>query len=162
MLSSLFLATALFPVSASGLLTETWAAKWIEVPSVAPEAYGAFHFRRSFEWGKKTAHFPVHVSGDSCYQLFVNGVHSSWGPARSDLTHWRYETVDLSPHLPAGKNTLAAVVSHRTYSHNVKALAVIARIVPGEIHVDYRIAGAGNSNGSGPAMRSNPDRITFR
>jgi hypothetical protein len=33
-----------------------------------------------------------------------------WGPARGDLLHWRFETVDLSPHLMAGRNILAAVV----------------------------------------------------
>lgn len=32
------------------------------------------------------------------------------GPARGDLNHWRYETVDLAPHLKAGRNVLAAVV----------------------------------------------------
>jgi hypothetical protein len=34
----------------------------------------------------------------------------SWGPARGDLRHWRYETVDIAAQLRAGKNVLAAVV----------------------------------------------------
>jgi alpha-L-rhamnosidase len=92
------------------LLTKPWAAKWIEAPGTAPEAYGVYHFRRSFELSNKPERFLVHVSADNRYQLYVNGVLSSWGPARSDLTHWRYETVDLAPHLNAGRNTLAAVV----------------------------------------------------
>ena len=32
------------------------------------------------------------------------------GPARGDLDHWRFETVDLAPQLKAGENVLAAVV----------------------------------------------------
>ena len=37
---------------------------------------------------------------------------SEWrtGPARGDLKHWRYETLDIAPQLQAGKNVLAAVV----------------------------------------------------
>lgn len=34
----------------------------------------------------------------------------AWGPARGDLFHWRYESVDIAPHLRSGKNVLAAVV----------------------------------------------------
>ena len=52
----------------------------------------------------------VHVTADNRYQLYVNGERISVGPARGDLNHWRYETVDLAPHLKAGKNVLAAVV----------------------------------------------------
>ena len=96
--------------SAGDLLTKAWDAKWIEAPGTAPEAYGVYHFRRSFELPAKPERFVVHVSGDNRYQLYVNGALASWGPARSDLTHWRYETVDLSAHLHPGKNTLAAVV----------------------------------------------------
>jgi len=52
----------------------------------------------------------VHVSGDNRYELFVNGNLVSQGPARGDLYHWRFETVDLAQHLVAGRNVLAAVV----------------------------------------------------
>jgi hypothetical protein len=40
----------------------------------------------------------------------VNGEQVSSGPQRSDLMHWRYETVDLAPQLHAGPNVLAALV----------------------------------------------------
>ncbi|HEY5908407.1 MAG TPA: alpha-L-rhamnosidase C-terminal domain-containing protein [Vicinamibacteria bacterium] len=40
----------------------------------------------------------------------MNGEQVSSGPQRSDLMHWRYETVDLAPHLRAGRNVLAALV----------------------------------------------------
>ena len=52
----------------------------------------------------------MHVSADQRYQLAVNGRRVSWGPARGDLFHWRYETVDLAPYLNAGRNVLAATV----------------------------------------------------
>ncbi len=41
--------------------------------------------------------FVIHASGDNRYQLFVNGRRIVSGPARGDLFHWRYETVDAAP-----------------------------------------------------------------
>ncbi len=87
-----------------------WPAEWIAVPDAPAQDYGVYYFRKSFDLQVKPEHFVVYVSGDNRYQLFVNGVRVSWGPARGDLTHWRYETVDLAPQLQKGKNLLAAVV----------------------------------------------------
>jgi alpha-L-rhamnosidase len=92
------------------LLNRIWPAKWIEVPTASAQDYGIYHFRRSFELPNKPEHFLVHVSGDNRYELYVNGARVSWGPARSDLTHWRYETVDIAGQLHSGNNVLAAVV----------------------------------------------------
>jgi alpha-L-rhamnosidase len=94
----------------NGLLRRQWTSKWISVPGEHATEYGVYHFRRTFELPAKPARFVVHVSGDNRYQLFVNGQRVSWGPARGDLFHWRYETVDVAPYLNAGKNTFAAVV----------------------------------------------------
>jgi alpha-L-rhamnosidase len=93
-----------------GLRQRVWNARWITAPGALPQEYGVYHFRRTLELAAKPERYLVHVSGDNRYQLFVNGRRVSWGPARGDLFHWRYETVDLAPHLAAGKNVLAAVV----------------------------------------------------
>jgi alpha-L-rhamnosidase len=92
------------------LLTGRWSARWITIPGASPYDYGVYHFRRSFELPSKPASFRIHVTGDNRYQLFVNGERVAWGPARGDLYHWRYETVDIAPQLKAGRNVLAAVV----------------------------------------------------
>src|SRR6185295_17723227 len=86
------------------------AASWIAPPDTPGDAYGVFHFRRTLDLPTRPEHFTVHVSADNRYRLFVNGEQVSSGPQRSDLMHWRYETVDLGPHLRAGKNVLAALV----------------------------------------------------
>ncbi len=86
------------------------AAQWIAPPGAPPQDYGVYHFRKTFDLPAKPEHLVVYVSGDNRFQLFVNGVRVAWGPARGDLTHWRYETVDLGPQLHAGRNLLAAVV----------------------------------------------------
>jgi len=86
------------------------AASWIAPPNVRGDAYGVFHFRRTLDLAVRPERFTVHVSGDNRYRLFVNGQQVSSGPQRSDIMHWRYETVDLAPHLRAGRNVLAAIV----------------------------------------------------
>jgi len=85
-------------------------ALWIFPPGVAGNEFGVFHFRRVFELDAKPSRFVVHVSADNRYRLFVNGEQVSSGPQRSDLMHWRYETVDVAPQLQAGRNVLAALV----------------------------------------------------
>jgi hypothetical protein len=87
-----------------------WKAFWIYPSGAEPNAYGVYHFRHAFQLPSVPATLRVHVSGDSRYQLYVNGQRVCWGPARGDLYHWRYETVDLAPLLKPGRNVLAAVV----------------------------------------------------
>jgi alpha-L-rhamnosidase len=94
----------------TSLLRRTWSARWIAPASAPPNGYTVCHLRRVIELPRKPERFVVHVSADNRYQLFVNGRRVSWGPARGDLFHWRYETVDLAPHLEAGRNVLAAIV----------------------------------------------------
>src|SRR4051794_6556336 len=86
------------------------AAPWIFPPGARGNDFGVFHFRRVFELDAKPASFVVHVSADNRYRLFVNGEQVSSGPQRSDLMHWRYETVDVASQLRAGRNVIAALV----------------------------------------------------
>lgn len=92
------------------LLERRWSAWWIAPPDAAPADYGVYHFRRVFDLANVPSSFIVHVTADNRYQLYVNGTRVAWGPARGDLFHWRYETVDLAPQLRPGKNVIAAVV----------------------------------------------------
>jgi len=92
------------------LLSKTWPARWISVAGASPFDYGVYHFRRSFQLESRPASFVVHVTADNRYQLCANGQRAAWGPARGDLYHWRYETVDIARFLRPGRNVLAAVV----------------------------------------------------
>ena len=92
------------------LLRRVWTARWIAVPKAPKTEYGVYHFRKTFDLAARPERFLVHASGDNRYQLFVNGQRAAWGPARGDLFHWRYETVDIAGFLQPGKNVLAAVV----------------------------------------------------
>lgn len=112
---TLALCAALFtsasaPASEPDLVPARWTARWIHPPGVDLQDYGVYHFRRAFELPERPARFVVHVSADNRYELYVNGARVSWGPARGDFFHWRYESVDLASHLRAGRNVLAVVV----------------------------------------------------
>jgi len=92
-------------------------ASWIAPAGVPGDSFTVFHARRTFELATKPAQFVVHVSADNRYRLYVNGGDVAYlydrvssGPQRSDVTHWRYETVDLAPYLRRGRNVIAAVV----------------------------------------------------
>ena len=96
--------------SAQNSSTTTWHANWISNNRENGLDYGIYYFRRSIDLQAKPEKFLVHVSADNRYKLYVNGTLVSLGPARSDLYHWNYVTVDLAPHLTMGKNVIAAVV----------------------------------------------------
>ena len=92
------------------LLASRWQASWIRPADAPPRDAGVYLFRRAFDLPAPPDRFVVHVSADQRYQLFANGARIVSGPARGDLDHWRFETVDLAPHLRAGPNVVAAVV----------------------------------------------------
>ncbi|MDR1103326.1 MAG: glycoside hydrolase family 78 protein [Tannerella sp.] len=90
--------------------TRKWTAHWIACPDESPYDYGVYHFRKAFTLDAVPASFVLNISADNRYRLFVNGQPVCWGPARGDLAHWYYETVDVASLLQAGENVLAVAV----------------------------------------------------
>jgi hypothetical protein len=86
------------------------AASWIAPPGIRGDTAIVFHARRTFELAAPVGRFLVHVSADNRYRLYVNGQQVATGPQRSDVMHWRYETVDIGPQLKPGRNVVAALV----------------------------------------------------
>jgi alpha-L-rhamnosidase len=100
------------PVAAQGVRDrgESRPAQWIAPPDAPADSFGVFRFRRVLELPARPEHFVVQLSADNRYRFFVNGEAIASGPQRSDVMHWRYETVDIAPFLRPGRNVLAAVV----------------------------------------------------
>jgi hypothetical protein len=92
------------------LVASRWPASWIACPEAAERDPGVFYFRKELELAAVPEHFWVHVSADNRFLLHVNGEYTGEGPARGDLFHWRFETIDLAPMLHPGKNLIAAIV----------------------------------------------------
>lgn len=85
-------------------------AHWIAPPGTPAQSFTVFHARRTFDLAAAPTRFVVHVSADNRYRLYVNGAQVSSGPQRSDVEHWRYETLDIAPQLRAGRNVIAALI----------------------------------------------------
>jgi len=68
------------------------------------------HFRRTLDLSVKPRQFPVQVTADNRFVLYVNGVRVAAGPSTGDIAHWRQSSVDLAPYLRRGRNVVAAVV----------------------------------------------------
>jgi hypothetical protein len=104
------IAVAETPKPAERWLKEQWSAQWISPPDVPANDYGVFLFRKEVSFAAKPARFVVHVAADARYRLFVNGESVTYGPQRSDVWVWRYDTLDLAPWLQEGVNVIAAQV----------------------------------------------------
>jgi hypothetical protein len=111
---ALLLAANSFPAVAAttpqGPGRQHWTAEWIAHPTAPLRESGVFHYRKVIHLPAKPEHFPVDVSADNHFLLYVNGVRIGEGPAKSDLSHWRYETFDLAGALHSGDNVITATV----------------------------------------------------
>lgn len=87
-----------------------WQAAWVTHPTAPLREPLVLHFRRALTLGAVPASYLVRVSADNRFVLFVNGQRVGDGPARGDLSHWRYERFDLAPLLHAEKNLITATV----------------------------------------------------
>ncbi|HAM09518.1 MAG: hypothetical protein A2X04_11245 [Bacteroidetes bacterium GWF2_41_9] len=87
-----------------------WKAQWIMHPGVQPQQHAVILFRKSFDLLSKPDRFVIHLSADNHYRLFVNGTYIQRGPARGDLSHWFFDTVDIAEFLKHGKNSIAVEV----------------------------------------------------
>ena len=92
------------------ILNQKWKAFWVAVPNQPANDYGVYQFRKTFSIVTKPSSGIVHVSADNRYKLYVNGRLASLGPARCDLYHWNFETVDIAAFLHGGDNVISAVV----------------------------------------------------
>lgn len=92
------------------ILKEMWSAEWITSPDAPQRDQSVLHFRKVLELARQPEHFLVHISADNQFAFYVNQQRVGFGPSRSDLAHWRYETYDLGPFLHPGRNVLAAAV----------------------------------------------------
>lgn len=124
----------------------TWTAQWVMHPTAEPQAYAVVLFRKSFELPVKPQKFIVHVSADNHYRLFVNGQYILRGPARGDISHWFYETIDLSQYLQTGKNTIAAEVVNWGPKRSFTFFSQMTSfILQGETEAEKMVNSAGGS-----------------
>ncbi|MFZ2656766.1 MAG: family 78 glycoside hydrolase catalytic domain [Victivallales bacterium] len=67
--------------------------------------------RKSFTAGS-ARHAVIKITADSWYRLYVNGEWINDGPCRSWPEHYRYDELDISPYLIAGKNIICVIARY--------------------------------------------------
>ena len=95
----------------SGPPAQLWPAHWIK-PASDDKSSGITLYRRVFDLASVPSTFKIRVTGDSRYELHVNGKRVAFGPSRGDIKHWRYRVLDIAPYLQTGRNVLAASVMY--------------------------------------------------
>lgn len=86
-------------------------AKWIWDDSAPGLHKQAVFFRRRFFMDEPSA-LSVHISADSRYRLYVNGVFAAIGPEKGDRFRTYYDIVPIGSYLRAGENVLCVEVIH--------------------------------------------------
>ncbi len=88
-----------------------WTEGGVTEPSNNPKSpFRVACFRRKFTVSDEGAALTVHVSADSRYILYFDGKQAARGPAKGDIRHQFYDTVELDALLSPGEHVLAAVV----------------------------------------------------
>ena len=84
-------------------------AKWIWVENVSnPDTYGEFY--DEFNWEQGVVNCRISCDGD--YTLFVNGQYVASNQYGDYEWYKVYDSINLTPYLKKGKNSLAVVVWH--------------------------------------------------
>lgn len=69
-------------------------------------------YRGTISIRKRPEVYPLTISADSRYKLWINGTFVSFGPAKGDSEMRYYDTVEIAPYLHIGNNAIAVAVLH--------------------------------------------------
>ena len=122
--------------------------------AATPSHYQVRLFRRTLVVADaKAARLAVHVSGDSRYLFFCNGELVGRGPAKGDVNHQFYESLDLTARLRDGRNVLAALVLDMSrVAHRPTQLGAPCSVMTyaGGFVLDGVVRGAGEGGAGAP------------
>ncbi len=107
---------------------------WIWLPDFQEKVANAptlARFRKTFALETVPERFPIKISADTRYKLWVNGHFAQFGPARCFRDIWYYDTVDLAPWLVPGENVLAVEVLRYPLAYRSGYFGVIRSATPG-------------------------------
>lgn len=92
------------------MIMKNLLANWISLPNRHKNQYGIYLFRKILQLDAKPKKFPIHISADNQYRLYLNEQLICAGPLRSDPDNWYYDSIDLAIYLTAGENIFAVQV----------------------------------------------------
>ena len=87
-----------------------WAANWITHPDVDGPQYNVLLFRHAVELPTVPDSFPLAISADNQFRLYVNDSLVAFGPQLGAVDYYHYDPVDVAPYLKPGRNLFAIQV----------------------------------------------------
>lgn len=112
-----------------------WQALWIWGGAEDAPRNSYACFRKELLWEDAGEPVKLHLTADSRYIAWVNGVRVGHGPVRSDRRWLYYDTWDITPHLKKGLNTLAVLVHHYgewTFQYQMGRGGLLAEVMSGD------------------------------
>ncbi len=116
----------IFPVHSFAKNTDNdydWQGKWIwtsdKLPSASQKEGQWVDLRKTFTLNEIPEKAEARISVDSRYWLWINGemaVYEGQLKMGPDVHSWYYDTVDLTPYLKKGENTIAVLACYWGYS----------------------------------------------
>ncbi|HEY8390255.1 MAG TPA: family 78 glycoside hydrolase catalytic domain [Clostridia bacterium] len=85
-------------------------AKWIW-PKDDVSHHSTVKFRKHFNYNDEK-NVIINITADSRYYLYINSQYVNYGPVRAYPAHYKYDSIDITPFLKKGKNTLNIIVQH--------------------------------------------------
>ena len=87
-------------------------AKWIWTNPQQTLNRESVFFRKKIRFDKFPEAYPVCISADNRYKLYINGENIAKGPLKSGKEEQYYDVVDIAPFLKAGENIISAHCIH--------------------------------------------------
>jgi Bacterial alpha-L-rhamnosidase 6 hairpin glycosidase domain/Bacterial alpha-L-rhamnosidase C-terminal domain len=110
--ATLFSLLAMSAAPAADDVSKTLKSSMIWSPAAPAGTQAYVAFRKSFDLGQRPDTAALHLFADSRFLLWVNGRHVLRGPSRFHPHRPEYDTLDLTPHLRAGRNAIVVLVHH--------------------------------------------------
>lgn len=96
-------------------------AKWIW-PKDDVSHHSTVKFRKHFHYNDEK-NVIINITADSRYYLYINSQYINFGPVRAYPDHYKYDSIDITPFLKKGKNTLNIIVQYYGQSNFQYVLA---------------------------------------
>ena len=90
-------------------MNPNWKASWIWHQDDPQKKNIYVHFRKAFQIPSRPDEAIIHITADTEYMLWVNGVDIGRGPVLSDPRWQPYDTHDIAQFLQAGENIIAVL-----------------------------------------------------
>lgn len=105
-----------------------WLADWRQEEE---EKTTLVQFRKEMYLAERPESFPIQITADSRYKLYINGEFCTEGPAKGDDKIWFLDEIETEPYLKKGRNVWEVTVMRRSLQAEKGCLGIFCTKTPG-------------------------------